>query len=109
MDRFLAVLGVVLLVGATAEVLLPARLTLDDAGVRLSNLVRRRQLRWSQVRGWRRVPDGALLLGSGPAPIIQRRRTLLLRTEGEHPELLARLQDRLGPPDEGSSAPHLTD
>ncbi|MFT5681304.1 MAG: hypothetical protein ACI8RZ_002210, partial [Myxococcota bacterium] len=79
LDPMIAAVGSVALVAAVSEVLLPTTYTLSSDGVSVNNVLRKRQHPWRHFRGWRTTPGRIVLLGEGPAGIIRRRRTVLLR------------------------------
>ncbi len=79
LDPLIAAVGTVALVAAVSEVLLPTTYTLSEDGVLVDNVLRRRRHPWRHFRGWRAAEGSIALLGDGPARIIRRRRSLLLR------------------------------
>ncbi len=79
LDPLIAAVGTVALVAAVSEVLLPSTYTLSDSGVMVDNVLRKRRHPWRHFRGWRAAEGRVVLLGEGPAGIIARRRTVLLR------------------------------
>jgi len=97
MEPVLAALGAALLLGATGEVLLPTRYTLDDEGVETATLLGRRRRPWSQLGAWRASGDGFSVDGSGPARILRRRRAVRLRSPADAAAVAGWLTERLGP------------
>ena len=79
LDPLIAAVGTVALIAAVSEVLLPSTYTLSESGVVVNNVLRKRRHPWRHFRGWRAATDQVVLLGEGPARIIARRRTVLLR------------------------------
>lgn len=79
LDPLIAAVGTVALVAAVSEVLLPSTYTLSESGVMVDNVLRKRRHPWRHFRGWRAAEGRVVLLGEGPAGIIRRRRTVLLR------------------------------
>lgn len=78
-DPFLAVAGGVILVAATAEVLLPTRYELSGEGVKVLGPFSRRSQAWSRIAEWQSLPEGFLLVGRGSRPVLARKRTIVLR------------------------------
>ncbi len=104
----LAAIGGALLLGATGEVLLPTRYTLDARGVTTASPLGRRRRPWSQLDRWRPTPEGFAVIGAAPAggaaAILRRRRSLLLRGAADPAAVAAWLSERLGP-SAGAAAP----
>ncbi len=78
LDPLMALVGALLLLGATAEVLLPSHYRLDDRGVTIDRALWSRQVPWSKFQGWSPAPEGFLLHGAGSRALLRRRRTLRL-------------------------------
>ena len=94
-DPLLAVVGVVAMAAAVAEVLLPTRYQLSDDGVTLHNPLRSRHHPWRHFASCRQVPDGVALAGAGPAALLRRRRELTLRCPGQEELVLATVRAHL--------------
>lgn len=94
-DPLLALVGAVLLVGATAEVLLPSRYALDAAGVHVGRALWSRRVPWSQLQGWAPAPAGFVLYGAGSHTFLRRRRTLRLHCPKHRDAVAAVLHRRL--------------
>ncbi len=92
LDPLLAVVGALLMIGATAEVLLPSRYRLSPEGVTVGRALWSRQLPWSKVQGWSPAPDGFVLHGAGSRALMRRRRTLRLRCAHQRQAVAALLQ-----------------
>ena len=95
-DGWLAIIGALLLVRATAEVLLPARYTLDADGVRIARPLSGQVLGWSQLTGWSPISDGYQLVGTGRHPLVRHRRSARLHCPAHHDDVGALLQRHLG-------------
>ena len=78
-EPMIAAIGSIALLAAVSEVLLPTTYTLSAEGVSIDNILRKRHHPWRHFRGWRPAPAAVMLLGDGPAALIRRRRSLLLR------------------------------
>ena len=103
-EPVLAALGAALLLGATGEVLLPTRYTLDSEGVETSTPLGRRRRAWSQLGRWRATPEGFAVDGEGPAGILRRQRALRLRAPSDPAAVEGWLIERLGPAAPGASS-----
>lgn len=90
-----------LLLALTAEVLFPSTYTLDPEGVTIRSWVRTRRVRFDKVSGYRPVHDGIALCGTGPSPLIARRRGAVLRGA---PSELADELERVGVTRQGERA-----
>ena len=91
-EPMIAAIGSIALLAAVSEVLLPTTYTLSPEGVAIDNLLKKRRHPWRHFRGWRPAPDAVILLGDGPAALIRRRRSLLLRC----PDNTAQVIEALG-------------
>lgn len=96
MDPWLAGLAAMVLLAATAEVLLPTRYTLSSAGVRADNPLSRKHRAWSDLSAWRPAPEGYWLVGRGSRPFLARRRSVRLRGPVSPQQVEALLLERLG-------------
>jgi hypothetical protein len=96
MDPLLGVVGALLLIGATAEELLPSKYELSESGVRIGRALWSREVTWSKLRGWAPAPDGFVLQGAGSHPILRRRRTIRLHCPNQQ-EAVAALLNRYLP------------
>ncbi len=97
LDPWLAVVGTVVLVLATAEVLLPRRYALSGEGVEITGPFARRTRPWRWFGAAREVPEGFLLRGQGSRPALRRHRTVLLRCGHDRSSIRAALSEHLGP------------
>ncbi len=95
-DPLMAPVGAVLLVGATAEVLLPTRYRLDADGVHIARALWNRRVRWSGLERWSPAEDGFVLHGQGSRALLRRRRTVRLHCPGRQDPVAALLQEHLG-------------
>ena len=93
----LAVVGGALLLGATSEVLLPTRYTVDAEGVETRNPLGARRRPWAQLAGWRRIGADFAVDGGGPAGLLRRRRAVVLRAPVDASAVEDQLLERLGP------------
>ena len=93
-DPWLAVLGTILLLGSTAEALLPTRFALSEDGVQVHNPLRSVDKGWDRFGGWRAHRDGVFLRGRGKSKFLQRRGVFLRRPPEEITQLL---ESHLGP------------
>lgn len=87
LDRWMALLGTLLLLGSVADWLFPTTYTLDADGVRADNLFRRARRPWARLGGWTRVPGGFQLRGRSRSPLLQRLRGLELRCPGREDDV----------------------
>jgi hypothetical protein len=94
-DVGLGVLSAVILLGSTAEALLPTRFEITDDGVAASNPLRSFRRGWERFGAWRAVDDGVWIDGRGRARILRRRGVFLRRPP---PEAVALVRARLGDP-----------
>jgi len=94
-DPALGVLSAVILLGSTAEALLPTRFALSEEGVEATNPLRAFRKPWSRLGAWRAVSDGLWIDGKGRARIL-RRRGVLLRHAPQEAEVA--LREHLGEP-----------
>ncbi len=93
-DPWLAVLGTILLLGSTAEALLPTKFALTEAGVQVHNPLRSVDKGWDRFGGWRAQGDGVFLRGRGRSKFLRRRGVFLRRPPEDVTELLT---SHLGP------------
>lgn len=93
-DPWLALLGTILLLGSTAEALLPTRFALGDDGVHVHNPLRSVDKGWERFGGWRTHRDGVFLRGRGKSKFLRRRGVFLRHPPEEVTELLT---SHLGP------------
>lgn len=91
-EPLLAAIGTIALLAAVSEILLPTTYTLSQDGVAIDNVLKKRRHPWRHFRGWRPEPGAIVLLGAGPAALIRRRRSLLLRC----PDNTAQVIEALG-------------
>jgi hypothetical protein len=96
LDPLLAVVGAVVLLSATAEILLPSRYSLDADGVTIGRALWSRRQPWSKLQGWSPAPDGFVLQGAGSRALLRRRRTLRLRCPTQQVAVAAALHRHLG-------------
>ena len=101
-DVFMAVLGLVVLLTVTAEVLLPTEYRLSDEGVRLRNPLRRFDRPWSRFASWRPVPEGYFLEDRSPVKLLRRRRSVTLRWPEQREALGEALRGFMGADREGA-------
>lgn len=78
-DPWLVPLTALVLVGATAEALLPTRYTVDEQGARADRLLSHRVLPWDRVARVQVRGGDLLLCSKGARPWLARRHDLLLR------------------------------
>lgn len=78
-DGWLAVVTVLVLTWATADVLLPVTYTLDEAGITIVRATVRRHHPWSRFEGWRPHREGFVLVGRGHRRALKEGRTRLVR------------------------------
>ena len=91
-DPILAVLGTLLLIGATADTLSPTTYKINEKGIELHNPPFRWVRRpWVRFIDWHSTKEGFLVEDRSPIQFLKRRRSLLLRFP-ENPE---RLKDLL--------------
>ncbi len=95
-DPWLAFVGAVLLMVATAEVLLPTRFSVDDDGVQIQNLVRRARRTWDRFGSWTAVHDGFQLVGTSRRAFLRRRASVRLRCPELRAEVEALLRSHIG-------------
>jgi hypothetical protein len=90
-EPLIAAIGTIALLAAVSEVLLPTTYTLSQDGVAMDNVLRKRRHPWRHFRGWRPAPGTIVLLGDGPAALIRRRRSLLLRCPDNRAQVIEAL------------------
>jgi len=90
-DPLIAAIGTVALLAAVSEVLLPTTYTLSENGVAVDNVLLKRRHPWRHFSGWRPASGSVALLGEGPAKLIRRRRSLLLRCPDNQAEVVEAL------------------
>ena len=90
-EPLIAAIGTIALLAAVSEVLLPTTYTLSQDGVAVDNVLKKRRHPWRHFRGWRPEPGAIVLLGEGPAALIRRRRSLLLRCPDNTEQVIAAL------------------
>jgi len=91
-DPLLSVLGLVLLVFSTGEVLLPTRYTVDDEGLRIDRPLGGKSLSWSQLSGFTSLEEGFEVTGRGPHRWVRRRRSARIRCPGRREQVEAELR-----------------
>lgn len=96
LDPWLAFVGALLLLTATAEILLPTRFGLDAEGVTLDNPLRRSRRTWDRFGAWARTDDGFFLIGAAGSPLLRRRASVQLRCQDRIEEITAALTAHLG-------------
>lgn len=94
-DPWLGAIGLVLLVLATAEVLLPTRYALGPDGVEVRSVARVLRRPWDRFSGWVPSTEGFWLRGRGPRAWLRRRRGVGLRCPGQEDAVAAILRDHL--------------
>lgn len=95
-DPWLAFVGALLLLTATAEILLPTRFGLTDEGVTVDNPLRRAHRTWDRFGTWLRTDDGFFLVGAARSRFLRRRGSLSLRCAEDPERVSAALRDHLG-------------
>lgn len=78
-DPWLVPLTALVLVGATAEALLPTRYRVDEQGATADRLLSHRSLAWDRVARVRTIGTDLLLCSKGARPWLARRHDLRLR------------------------------
>ena len=96
LDPWLAFVGALLLLTATAEVLLPTRFGLAAEGVTIDNPLRRARRTWDRFGSWAATDDGFFLVGSARSPLLRRRASITLRCEDRLEEITAALREHIG-------------
>jgi hypothetical protein len=76
-DTALGILSAVILLGSTAEAMLPTRFEVDEDGVSATNPLRAFNKDWARLGAWRAVEGGVWIDGRGRARILRRRGVLL--------------------------------
>ncbi len=94
-DTMLGVLSAIVLLGSTAEAMLPTRFELDEHGVTASNPLRAFDKDWERLGAWRIVDGGVWIDGRGRARLL-RKRGVLLRSAPDTAQDV--LRDHLGDP-----------
>ncbi len=93
-DTALGLLSAVVLLGSTAEAMLPTRFEVDEQGVSATNPLRAFRKEWARFGAWRPVEGGFWLDGKGRARILRRRGVFLRHAPAEAEQVLrARLGD----------------
>ncbi len=96
LDPWLGFVGALLLLAATAEVLLPTRFVLGEDGVEIDNPLRRARRSWDRFGSWAATDDGFRLVGASRHALLRRRASVTLRCGDEAERVTAVLRDRLG-------------
>lgn len=94
-DTALAVLSTVILLGSTAEAMLPTRFELTDDGVTATNPLRAYDRAWARFGAWRSVEGGVWIDGKGRARILRKRGVFLRSAPPEAEEVV---RQHLGDP-----------
>jgi hypothetical protein len=98
-DSWLALLGAMLLLSATAESLLPSRFELRADGVSMRNPLKVARRDWARLGAWCSAGDGYILSGRSRSRMLRRMRGLRLSMPSDlRPEVERILRARLGPP-----------
>ncbi len=103
-DPVMAAVGAALLIGATAEVLLPTRYAVGPEGVETANALGRRRRPWSQLGPWSRAGASFELRGRSTAAVLRRHRSVRLARPPDPAAVEAWLAAQLGPPAPGEAA-----
>ena len=96
LDPWLGFVGALLLLTATAEVLLPTRFEVDDSGVEAANAFRRARRTWDRFGSWHATAEGFQLVGASHRPFLRRRASVELRCPGHTDEIEVLLEQHLG-------------
>jgi hypothetical protein len=96
LDPWLGFVGALLLMTATAEVLLPTRFGLNDDGVTIANPLRRAHRSWDRFGSYRQTEEGFFLIGAARSPLLRRRVSLTLRCENHMDAVTQALRHYLG-------------
>ena len=95
-DLLLATVGLLALLGACSEVLLPTRYRLTDEGIEVKSVFRYFARPWTRYRRWTETTDGFWLEYRSPVGILRRRRSIWLRCPGHEDAVKALLVTHLG-------------
>lgn len=94
-DVALGVLSAIVLLGSTAEAILPTRFEVSDEGISASNPLRAFQKDWERFGAWRAVEGGFWIDGKGRAKLLRKRGVMLRSAPAEAESVL---RDHLGEP-----------
>ncbi len=94
-DTALGVLSAIVLLGSTAEAILPTRFEVDDEGVSATNPLRAFHKDWARFGTWRLVDGGVWIDGKGRAKLLKKRGVFL---RGAPREAEALVRSHLGEP-----------
>lgn len=98
LDPWLALLGTILLLSASAEVLIPTRFELTEQGVRLRSIFRSVDRDWDRFGGWQSCTEGFWLRGRTRSRLLQRRGAVRLSCPGREEAVSILLRQKLGEP-----------
>lgn len=94
-DTALGVLSAVVLLGSTAEAILPTRFEVTDEGVSATNPLRAFRRDWARFGAWRPVDGGLWIDGKGRANLLKKRGVMLRSAPAEAETVL---RSHLGEP-----------